>query len=78
MIAADQAAEEFISWWWNHYSRFNGRPVAIVDFGMSEEAKAWCFKLSEGSLGFLSTGSSILGFYYSTKKFFLKRVEPSL
>jgi hypothetical protein len=44
LIAADEAAEYLIPWWWNHYSRSNHRPVAIVDFGMSEKSKTWCLK----------------------------------
>ena len=47
LIAADQAAEDLIPWWWKNYSRFNDRPVAIVDFGMSEQSKVWCRKRME-------------------------------
>jgi len=42
LIGADEAAEDLLSWWWDCYARHERRPVAIVDFGMTEKARGWC------------------------------------
>lgn len=42
LIGADQGAEKLLSWWWSNYSRYNHRPVTLVDFGMSKTVQAWC------------------------------------
>ena len=42
LIGADQQAEHLLPWWWSYYSRYNQRPVALVDFGMSQQGKDWC------------------------------------
>jgi len=42
IVGCDQAQEWLLEWWWHGYRRHNGYPVAFVDFGMSEEARAWC------------------------------------
>ena len=42
LVASDKQQEWLLPWWWGHYSRCNNYPVAIVDLGMTEEAKAWC------------------------------------
>lgn len=44
LLGADQIAEELIPWWWSHYSRYNDRPVALVDFGISSKGRSWCQK----------------------------------
>lgn len=47
LVATDIGREWMLSWWWNHYSRHNTHPVAFVDFGMTEEARAWCRERGE-------------------------------
>ncbi len=42
LIAADRNIEDLIPWWWNSYARYDNRPVAIVDFGLSKEVLQWC------------------------------------
>jgi hypothetical protein len=42
VVAADRGAEWLLSWWWECYSKHHNKPVAFIDFGMSDEAKAWC------------------------------------
>lgn len=62
LIAADSYAEELIPWWWSHYSRYNNRPVAIVDFGMSKRRKKWC----QNRMGLIS---------YPPEEFFVLKKE---
>jgi hypothetical protein len=47
LIGSDIAAEWLIPWWWKRYREFNGRPVSIVDFGMSLKMRSWCLKKME-------------------------------
>ena len=42
IIASDQELEWLIPWWWENYRRFNSHPVVFVDYGMSNEMRAWC------------------------------------
>ena len=42
IIGCDATQEWLLLWWWGNYSKKNGYPVAIFDFGMSEKAIAWC------------------------------------
>jgi len=42
LAGCDQNQEWLLPWWWKHYSAHNDYPVAFVDFGLSEEARAWC------------------------------------
>jgi hypothetical protein len=57
LIGADKSAEELLPWWWKHYSRHCSLPVAVVDFGMSKKALAWCKKHMQ--LITLKTSSSV-------------------
>ena len=34
--------EWLLPWWWENYKKHNSYPVAIFDFGMSEEGKKFC------------------------------------
>lgn len=47
IVASDLNQEWLLPWWWEHYHSFNTRPVAFVDFGMSQEMKAWCRERGE-------------------------------
>ena len=38
LVASDQGQEWLLEWWWKNYSRYNDYPIAVVDFGMSQEA----------------------------------------
>lgn len=42
LAGCDRNQEWLLPWWWEHYSAHNSYPVAFIDFGMSEEGKAWC------------------------------------
>lgn len=42
LLAADRNQEWLLPWWWNHYIRHNSHPVAIVDLGMTPQARSWC------------------------------------
>ncbi len=42
LIAADAKQEWLLPWWWSNYAQENSLPVAVVDLGMSREARAWC------------------------------------
>lgn len=42
ITGCNKEQEWLLSWWWSHYSEHNNYPVAFLDFGMSEKAKAWC------------------------------------
>lgn len=42
LVGCDQEQEWLLKWWWNNFRKHNRYRVAFVDFGMSEEAKAWC------------------------------------
>jgi hypothetical protein len=42
LLAVDHQQEWLLPWWWANYSKTNALPVAIVDLGMSSEARAWC------------------------------------
>lgn len=53
LVAADEHQEWMLPWWWKHYSAFNHLPVLFIDFGMSEEALAWC--RSKGAVHSLSS-----------------------
>ncbi len=48
IVGSDLSQEWLLPWWWEHYRRWNNYPVAFIDFGMSQESKAWCKK--RGSL----------------------------
>ena len=38
----DKNYEWLLPWWWENYKKHNSYPVAIFDFGMSEEGKKFC------------------------------------
>lgn len=42
LAGCDRNQEWLLPWWWKHYSQHNSYPVAFMDFGMTEEGKAWC------------------------------------
>ncbi len=42
IVGCDRTLECLLPWWWSHYSTHNDIPVAFADFGMSEQALAWC------------------------------------
>ncbi|MBI2742564.1 MAG: hypothetical protein HYX48_01440 [Chlamydiales bacterium] len=42
LLAVDKEQEWLLSWWWESYRRTNTLPVAIIDLGMSDQARAWC------------------------------------
>ena len=42
VVGCDIKQEWLLPWWWRHYRSHNAYPVAFVDFGMSEEGRAWC------------------------------------
>lgn len=42
LIAVDEKQEWLLPWWWSNYTQENSLPVAIVDLGMSAQARAWC------------------------------------
>ncbi len=44
IVGCDDTLEWMLPWWWDHYSATNVHPVTFIDFGMTEEAKAWCHK----------------------------------
>ena len=39
LIGCDSEMEIYLGWWWSHYKKWNGLPVAIADFGLSEQGK---------------------------------------
>ncbi|MBI2742460.1 MAG: hypothetical protein HYX48_00890 [Chlamydiales bacterium] len=47
VVGCDKEQEWMLPWWWEHYSAHNKYPVAFADFGMSEEALAWCRERGE-------------------------------
>jgi len=47
LVATDVTQEWLLPWWWDHYSKHNHHPVAFVNFGMSDEKKAWCRERGE-------------------------------
>jgi hypothetical protein len=47
LVGTDQTLAWLLPWWWKHYSRFNRYPVIFVDFGLSDEAVAWCRERGE-------------------------------
>lgn len=48
LVGCDQTQEWLLPWWWHYYARYNSFPVVFADFGMSEQAIAWC--ASKGSI----------------------------
>lgn len=44
IAGCDKNQEWMLPWWWDHYSEHNSYPVAFADYGMSEDAAAWCKK----------------------------------
>ena len=42
IVGCDEKQEWMLPWWWLNFSSNNSFPVAFVDFGLSESAKAWC------------------------------------
>ncbi len=47
ICGTDQSLEWILPWWWSRYSAYNTFPVTFCDFGMSQEAKAWCQERGE-------------------------------
>lgn len=47
IVGADLTQEWLLPWWWERYRRHNTLPVFFVDFGMSQEGKAWCRERGE-------------------------------
>lgn len=41
LVATDVHTEWLLPWWWKYYSRYNDLPVALVDWGLSEEMRIW-------------------------------------
>lgn len=44
LVGSDLCSEWLLPWWWEHYSKHNGFPVAFADFGMSEHGIDWCLQ----------------------------------
>lgn len=44
VVGADERQEWLLPWWWDNYRRHNEKPVAFVDFGLSEKMRDWCRK----------------------------------
>lgn len=47
LVGCDLDQEWLLEWWWERYSAENAFPVTFADFGMSEQAKAWCTRHGE-------------------------------
>lgn len=47
VVGANARQEWLLSWWWNHYTKYNNYPVVFVDFGLSKEKKEWCRERGE-------------------------------
>lgn len=47
IVGCDQNQEWLLPWFWDSYSLYNQYPVAFIDFGMSEKAKAFCTQKGE-------------------------------
>jgi len=37
LIGCDRAMEIYLGWWWSHYKKWNRLPVAIANFGLSDQ-----------------------------------------
>lgn len=63
IIASDSKQEWLLPWWWENYAKYNSFPVTFVDFGLSEEGKAFCREKGElvevPSFPFLGTKESV-------------------
>jgi hypothetical protein len=42
LCGADSRQEWLLPWWWSRYSLHHDYPVTFCDFGMTEDAQAWC------------------------------------
>jgi len=42
MVGVTKGQEGLLPWWWWAYARRNALPVAFVDYGMNDKARAWC------------------------------------
>ncbi|MBS3903171.1 MAG: hypothetical protein KGZ30_02210 [Anaplasmataceae bacterium] len=42
IVGCDSQQEWLLSWWWEHYHIHNEYPIVFIDFGMTEQALAWC------------------------------------
>ncbi len=47
IAGCDRNQEWLLPWWWKHYSTHNSYPVLFIDFGLSEEGRAWCSERGE-------------------------------
>lgn len=47
ICGTDQRQEWLLPWWWSRLKAVNDLPVVFCDFGMSEEAIAWCRERGE-------------------------------
>ena len=47
ITGADRQQEWMLPWWWDCYRKYNMLPVAFADFGMTEQACAWCRERGE-------------------------------
>ena len=47
LVFCDKTQEIYLPWWYDHYSKTNDYPVAIIDFGMSEKGKKWANSIGQ-------------------------------
>jgi hypothetical protein len=47
LVGSDARQEWLLPWWWENFRRHNQYPVSFVDFGLSQEKKAWCRERGE-------------------------------
>jgi len=47
IVGSDITQEWLLPWWLENTLRHNRRPIAFVDFGLSEEKKQWCRERGE-------------------------------
>jgi hypothetical protein len=57
IVGCDQRQEWMLPFWWENYSSHNFFPVTFVDFGFSDECRAWCQE--KGSLLTLSVQDTL-------------------
>lgn len=44
IVGVDQTLEWILPWWIKNYLKYNDKPVAFIDLGLSFEKKDWCKK----------------------------------
>ena len=42
LVGSDSRQEWLLPWWWENFRKHSSYPVTFVDFGLSQEKKAWC------------------------------------